>query len=1015
MQSNRILGLLLIVVVLVAGIIGWQMTRPEALPPSPSVDKATQESPGAVDAEDATSAGDGDAESSSGEVTRREAAPTVDPAASDLPSIVGQVVSPTGNGEAGVEIVCLPGFDLGDNLRDLDLGDSAPFDPRAIFERFGVKASDRVKTLTDADGYFRVRTVGESKMVRLSVKARGHLLIDRRVQRPTTEDTDVGVLTLETCAIITGRVVDHTGKSVVGARVRRGDPEEANPMAGLNIAFPGRDAMEAMRGGDSSVTDANGRFELAHLAAGEFLLRARHRDFPPAVRTGLSVAKGHRVADILITMPRSGVIRGAVLGLPADAAGLRIMATQKKQAGDDSMPGLAGMLGDASEMLDGIGFAYGERQCEIDGDGAFVLRGLNADSTYRVWVAQQGAGLAGQGLCSKRVEARTDAAAITLRYERGINVTLVVVDDKSGAPVEDMWVRDQLRGGGGIGDMLGDFTGGGSRQQSYPEGKVTVANLRPKEKQKLQLTIEAIGYGKFEQKDIVLPKDGSLDLGTVRLLPKPVHRVLVKNAYNGKPIRDARVSLASEQGGGRMPGFAAMGLRGNTTQSGRTDSEGRCTINASGAEVAELKVTRKGFAATTVMVSAPEGAEQEQVVRLIEGGTVVVTVLDPDGRPVKDANIEHLSPEGGTDNRRTDSSGVARFENLDPDLHDFRVAASRRGGDLAARLGNLGGRGSEDAGAPWQSVDVMDQETSALDLRKRPSSSLTGVVRENGVALEDATVTFKAGQAAGGNNALNEEALSGLMGMLNRGGGGSNRDKSDEEGVYMLSDLPAGNHSVSIRHKGRAMPTTMMVTLGDGENRFDIDLSMTTLVGVVKDSNGDPVVGAAVSASIKRDGGSDEMRQVGQMMAGIMGGAGIAGTKLTTNGQGEFELRGVAADVPLEVRVSAKALCPITVEQIVGLGQTKGPIELTLRPAGRIEITVQTSQLFAAAQAKFVGDGADGVDPVSAVLRGKEGALEGLQPGTWEVTFMAMGNRNADSAPKQTVDVVAGQTTAVTF
>ena len=213
-------------------------------------------SPGAVDAEDATSAGAGDAESSSGEVTRREAAPTVDPAASDLPSIVGQVVSPTGNGEAGVEIVCLPGFDLGDNLRDLDLGDSAPFDPRAIFERFGVKASDRVKTLTDADGYFRVRTVGESKMVRLSVKARGHLLIDRRVQRPTTEDTDVGVLTLETCAIITGRVVDHTGKSVVGARVRRGDPEEANPMAGLNIAFPGRDAMEAMRGGDSSVNSA---------------------------------------------------------------------------------------------------------------------------------------------------------------------------------------------------------------------------------------------------------------------------------------------------------------------------------------------------------------------------------------------------------------------------------------------------------------------------------------------------------------------------------------------------------------------------------------------------------------------------------------------------------------------------------------------------------------------------------------------------------------------------------------
>ena len=76
---------------------------------------------------------------------------------------------------------------------------------------------------------------------------------------------------------------------------------------------------------------------------------------------------------------------------------------------------------------------------------------------------------------------------------------------------------------------------------------------------------------------------------------------------------------------------------------------------------------------------------------------------------------------------------------------------------------------------------------------------------------------------------------------------------------------------------------------------------------------------------------------------------------------------------------------------------------------------MQTSQLFAAAQARFVGDGADGVAPASAVLRGKKGALEGLQPGTWEVTFMAMGNRNADSAPKQTVNVIAGQTTSVTF
>jgi hypothetical protein len=119
--------------------------------------------------------------------------------------------------------------------------------------------------------------------------------------------------------------------------------------------------------------------------------------------------------------------------------------------------------------------------------------------------------------------------------------------------------------------------------------------------------------------------------------------------------------------------------------------------------------------------------------------------------------------------------------------------------------------------------------------------------------------------------------------------------------------------------------------------------------------------------------------------------------------------------VPLEIHVSAKALSPITVEQTVARGETKGPIQLTLRAAGRIEITVQKAQLFASVQAKFVGDGADGIDPVITMLRGKNGTLEGLQPGTWEVTFMAMGNRNADSAPKQTVNVIAGQTASVTF
>ncbi|MGK0204418.1 MAG: protocatechuate 3,4-dioxygenase beta subunit [Planctomycetota bacterium] len=1008
MQSNRTVGLILFLVLLIAGAIGWQLLGSSELPQVPGQDQTTKSDndTSSNDAEAATHQdSDGEPQPASEATAKREAVEAPDPAVSDLPSIVGQVVGPAGRGVEDVEIICTPGFDIG-SFADMDLGDTNPFDSQAIIKRAAGDKSQRVVTRTDADGSFRLHSEGTSKTVRLRVQVRGHLLINRNVSRPIDSDTDVGVLTLEVGAIVTGRVVDASGNAVASARVTRIDPDANELATGLSFAFSPNNAFDTLRGGDSSVTDEAGRFELAHLAAGSFSLRARHQDFPTATRSELSANKGHSVADILITMPRSATIRGTVSDLPQDRTGLLVMASEKRTASKDPTGGLMGMLGDASELLGDMGFSYGERQCEIASDGKFVLQGLNAESTYRVWVAQQGQGFAGSGMWSNRVEARTDTSGVTLRYQPGVRVTFTVVDSKSGAPIERLWVRDQLRGGGGLGDMMA-FAPNNSRQKPYPEGLVTVANLRAKKKQKLQLTIQAIGYRSFEQKDIELPATGSLDLGTLRLDPQPVLHVTVLNAYHGKPIGGARVKLASEQAGGRFAAMAQMGGRGATPQSGSTDSEGTCTINALVDQAAELTVTQKGFAPATVTVSGSADDSLEHVVRLVEGGTVAVTVLDPDKNPVEGVNIEHRTPENQTDTRRTDANGVARFANLSEDLHEFRVAATRAGEGFAARFGN---RGANDAGEPWQSVDVLDQETAELTLSKSPSATLTGIVRENGVPLEDAKVTFQKGQASDNSN---EAAMSAMMGLMTRGG--SNDNKSDEEGLYSLSGLPSGNHRVRITHKDRAMPSTVMVTLRDGENRFDIDLSMTTLLGVVRDANGTPVSGAEVTVSQQRAGDNEQAGQVGRMMAGMMGGMGLGGKTLKTNGQGEFKLRGVAADIELAVRVTAKSLTPTTATATVALGQTKGPIQLTMQPAGRIEVTLTKTEMFSAVQATFVDDGTGKVEPVMQVLRGKKGFLEGLRPGNWEVAYLSMQNRNPESAPKTTVTVIAGQTATVSF
>lgn len=1010
MQSNRTLALIFLVVLAVAGVISWQFLTTDEVPLAPNPGAVRASSAASDPAEHATSYRDLGAEPVVDAATKREAVEVAP--APNLPAVIGQVVDATGNGVAEVEVVCMAGFEFGANFEGGDLDQMDLFDPDAMFERINGRDADRAVVRTDVDGRFRVRHEGTSKMVRLRVLAIGHRLIERTVQRPSDRDTDVGTLTLEIGAVVTGRVVDVQGSPVAGARVMRMAAAGGN--RGDGFGFPGGEWAEFAPNVGSSVTDEAGRFELAHIEAGEFSIRASHKNYPTAVRSGLSVAAGHTLADILVTMPRSATIRGVVSDLPADVTNLRVMAAKKRERSNGAGDALMGVLAEASDLMGDVGFAVGERQCEIGEGGKFVLQGLDADNSYRIWVAQRGRGFAGSGICSKRVEAMTDTAGVALRYEQGVTVTFAVVDAKSGAPIEALWVRDQLRGGGGLGDMMA-FAPSNARQRPYPGGMVTVANLRPKKEQKLTLTIDAIGYGSLEQADIELPAVGSKDLGTLRLEAKPVIHVTVLNAYRGQPLSGARVTLSGE--GRQNNGFAALAqmASGSTTRSARCDADGRCSVNAIEGKVSVLSVKHDGFAPVSITLPASERAVQEQIVRLIEGGTVAVTVLDPERVPVPNVRVQHRMPDGSTDDRTTDANGVAQFANLVPDLHDFRIAANRSGMGFAAQFAG-GNRGGGDDRA-WQSVDVEDQETSDLSLTKDPAATLTGIVRENGVPLEDATVSFQKGATGGSGGALDEEAIGAMMGLLGGGAGGAggSRTKSDEEGLYLLTDLPAGEHSVRVSHKGRAMPSTMTVTLQDGENRFDIDLSMTTLRGVVLDSNGKPVAGAEVSVAQKRDAGGDQARQLGGMMAGMMGGRGLGGAKQKSNAQGEFELRGVAADVQLEVRVTASALSPVTELVTVALGQTKGPIELVMSPAGRIEVTLEKAQMFAALQAKFVGADAEGVAPVMQVVRGTTGALEGLKPGAWEVTFLSMSNRDPSSAPKQTVNVVAGETATVAF
>lgn len=1016
MQTKRVFGVGLLLLI-VAAIAIWQSGFGAGQPSLPTVPETAAAAPAVPAAGDvAPEAGAATvAPATAGNTDQRIAVPASATIDESKPALVGRVVGPAGQPIAGAKVIAAPGMSFmnANGQFDFDFSDLdeiRDMDPSRMMTVVREQLADRVEVVTDAEGRFRVQAKGTSKAVGLRVLARGHAILDRRAARPTDRDVDVGTLSLQQGAIVAGRVLEPGGKPVVGAQVSRMHEVEARMMGGIDIEMPEMGEVEALRGGEAATTDEQGRFELLHLTPGDVTLRARHPDHPTAKSDTLPVEAGRELRDLLLTMQRGGEIRGVVTGLPAEWKGLQVLAAKKPRAEADPT-GMMGMLGgDMADMLSEMGMSFGERTADIAPDGKFVLRGLARD-TYRVWVGRTALGFAGNSVCSQRLEAMP-GSTVELRFEPGISVTFTVVDGASGAPLERLWVRDQLRGGGGMADMMAMGMPQQQRLGTYPGGAVTVANVRPKAKQKLTLTVDAIGYASFERADIELPKAGNLDLGTIKLEPSPVLQVTVTDADSGRPVAQAKVSLSAPGRRGDNP-LAAFGnlAGGDGPRQGRTDREGRCTLNRAVEDAGVVAIEAKGFAPfASEPLAFTKAGPNTFAATLRVGGGVDVTVSDPADKPVKDAVVEHRTPAGEFATKKTDAQGLARFDHLAPGTHSFRLG--KDGGAMGMFLAQARARGGNQDDESWTTVDVADRALVPLRLAKKPSASLTGVVRENGVPLAGARVAFREGVGAENERDLAESMMGEMLGGL--GGGNGRSGKTDDRGIYTLNELPEGEHRLQITHKGRAMPARVAVTLRNGQNTFDVELDMTTLRGVVKDPQGNPVDGARVRVKKPRPAtgeGPDPGAEFGDAMEGMMPGMNLGGgSTIKTDAAGLFELRGVDPDVELLVQATAKGFAPATAKATAARGSTNTVVDLQLGAAGKVKVTVATDSPFAAVRARWLGDGE--VPPVIQMLRKGKGTLEGLRPGSWELEYQGM-DRGGDEPKKRTVEVIAGQTIEV--
>lgn len=831
------------------------------------------------------------------------------------------------------------------------------------FAAFGGRQEEEDAVLTDSKGRFELDAPKRSGST-LHVRASRFAPFSQD-GLPLPEDGNLGDFVLQPGAILAGSVLSDLGQPLEGAQLR---VQAQQSQGGMSIVVASDRAGPA-----DATTNTSGQFVLDELAPGPYLVSVHHALHPDKEVKGQCNEPGYQSGELTIQLDPGGAASGLVHGWgPADRETHEVQAQP--------------MGADFVERVKGI--RRGQITNRNSQTGEFEVTGLRLSKSYNFLVVRKGDPFFTQE-DSASVTGRAGDHGLVLELNSRSGIEFQVVNASTGEPIEAFKAsagQFQLKP---LQDVEGDTI------ERHPEGRASFSEV-DSDGSHTTLEIAAAGFEHYRNERVQISSGTMQNLGTIRLRPVPVLRVVVLDDITGNPIAKARVRLVDPPGVPQQGMVVRSRSMGGQRKSIRTNSEGVAELTTVPGKAMGLRVSHDDYAA----LALPErtfGAEEVEV-RLLVGGEVRITALDSSGESLANRRIGHRAPSGDEDSmQQTDNQGVCTYKHLSPGPHSFRITDSTGSSGFVVFSGSDDDSSSKD----WSRIEVGNNTSHELELVGPPRGRLRGRLTVRGRPLANASLTMTPWTGE-------DDPMSRMMPFS------SNPDQTDSTGTYELTNRKVGEYELTVNHPERWMETILRVTLHEGDNEFNFDLSDTIVEGRVVDTAGNGIAGAELRPVVSRAGGGSRSVMMISASVSSSGGGGtsvisIGGPDSSTvsSDDGSFRLRGVRPDVDLVLKVTSDGYQPVDVE----LGEldpdeVRTGVEAQLEVGSTLSIRIIGSDGNAGQFGSIRLKRLDGGETRGSGFQNGSAEVQGMAPGRWNLTttLYAMPTGPDEQMPDPAVD-----------